>query len=293
MLSDEELAAAEAAIRSALASGDTRGLRILGYGEISTVVAFEGAAGDVALKRLPPFDGVRRFEAYRALFEEYLARLGEAGVRVVPSELRSLEPESGALVAYCLQPVLDGDRLGPKVFAGSGEAVVAKHAGMLFDLILGTVGPRLGLDAQLANWTLADGGWTYLDVTTPFLRDAEGRDRLDSDLFLDALPWVLRGFVRRFVLRGITDAYFDPRRVSLDILGNLHKERLERHLPAMLDVVNPRLARPISEAEVRSHYARDARLWTALLALRRLDRVWQRRVRRRPYPFLLPGKIRR
>ena len=30
-----------------------------------------------------------------------------------------------------------------------------------------------------------------------------------------------------------------------------------------------------------------------LQRLRRLDRAWQRRVRRRVYPFLLPGRIER
>ena len=42
---------------------------------------------------------------------------------------------------------------------------------------------------------------------------------------------------------------------------------------------------------MRRVYASDARLWEVLLRLRRLDRAWQRRVRRREYPFLLPGRI--
>ncbi len=34
-------------------------------------------------------------------------------------------------------------------------------------------------------------------------------------------------------------------------------------------------------------------MWALLLALRRLDRFWQLKVRRRAYPFLLPGRIER
>jgi hypothetical protein len=34
-------------------------------------------------------------------------------------------------------------------------------------------------------------------------------------------------------------------------------------------------------------------MWGLLQRLRRIDRSWQRRVRRRQYPFLLPGKVER
>ena len=37
----------------------------------------------------------------------------------------------------------------------------------------------------------------------------------------------------------------------------------------------------------------DARMWALLQRLRRADRWWQRRVRRRQYPFLLPGEVQR
>lgn len=286
-LADDELAAAEQAFRRAFSTGDAGGLEVLGHGEISSVVAL----GRHALKRLPPFDGRARFETYRALFQEYLERLAEAGVRVVPSFLQTVEADDGSVVAYCVQPVLEASRLGPRVLARAAADDAAAHASRLLGLILGTVGPRVGFDGQLANWALEDDGWTYLDVTTPLLRDAEGRDRLDADLFLAALPWVFRGLVRRFLLRAITDTYFDPRRVALDFLGNLYKERLERFVPAFVEIANQRLERSLTLRDVRSHYASDARLWTGLQALRRADRWWQLTVRRRPYPFLLPGRI--
>jgi hypothetical protein len=34
-------------------------------------------------------------------------------------------------------------------------------------------------------------------------------------------------------------------------------------------------------------------MYALIQRLRRLDRAWQRRVRRRPYPFLLPGPVAR
>lgn len=286
----QALTAADRDVRRALRAGDHAGLEVLGYGEVSTVIAVSTAAGRFACKRLPPFDSRARYEAYRTLFEEYLKRLTDAGVRVVPSELWTLEADDGPLVAYCVQPVVPAERLGPKaIVAGDAEELFAA----LLDHVLAAVSLRVGLDAQLANWALDDDGWSHLDVTTPLLRDADGRDRLDADLFVASLPWALRGLARRFVVRAVMNPYFDPRGVVLDVLGNLYKERLERFVTPFVAIANRRLERPVTAREVRARYARDARLWTAVLAVRRADRFWQLRVRRRPYPFLLPGRIER
>ena len=110
-------------------------------------------------------------------------------------------------------------------------------------------------------------------------------------LLLRALPAVLRPAVRRWVVPDLLRRYRDPRSVVLDLLGNLLKERLDPWVPVALERVGGRLSPAVGEAEVRRVYASDARLWEVLLRLRRLDRAWQRRVRRREYPFLLPGRI--
>ena len=64
-------------------------------------------------------------------------------------------------------------------------------------------------------------------------------------------------------------------------------------LPSFAEAANRVVSPPITVREVRAYYRGDARLWTLLQALRRADRWWQLKVRRRPYPFLLPGKIER
>lgn len=292
-LSDADLAAAEERFQRALRTGDLGGLEILGYGEISTVVAITTERGRFACKRLPPFDSRERLDAYEGLFAEYLERLDGAGLNVLPSRLRKLEQDGGRWIAYCIQPVLEPAQLGPAVLALCRPEETHEVFEPLFDHVFDVVTPRVGLDGQLSNWARVDGEWVYLDVTTPLLRNADGRDRLDADVFLAMLPRLLRGLVKRFFLHAITATYFDPRTVALDLLGNLHKERLAEHVAAGVDVANRRLDRPISVREVASYYASDARLWACLLWLRRADRWWQLRVRRRVYPFLLPGKIER
>ncbi len=291
--SRQQLARVETRIRRALSEGNFSGLEVLGYGEISTVVALDTPGGRFAVKRLPPFGDRPRYEAFRRLFTEYLGRLADAGVEPVPSALEPLSGDDGRVVAYCVQPILARDRLGPRLLARSDDASARRIFDRVFDRIAAAVTPRLGLDGQLANWARDGGDWLYLDVTTPLLRDAEGRDLIDAGLFLAMLPWALRGLVRRFLLRAITDVYFDLRHAFLDLLANLHKERLADRVELGVEAANRRLERPITVREVAAHYARDARLWALLLRLRRLDRAWQLRVRRREYPYLLPGRIER
>jgi hypothetical protein len=101
----------------------------------------------------------------------------------------------------------------------------------------------------------------------------------------------LRGAVRRFVLPDILDRYHRPRTVVLDLAANLYKERLDRWIPTVLDAAGDRVDPPITADEVRRDYRSDARTWSLLQALRRADRTWQRRVRRRTYPVLLPSRI--
>jgi hypothetical protein len=159
--------------------------------------------------------------------------------------------------------------------------------------VLGVVDERVGLDAQLSNWAVSDGRLTYFDVTTPLLRRADGSEALDTGVFLASLPWMLRAPVRRFVLADIMERYHDPRTVVLDLAANLVKEQLDDRIGPVLAAVGDRVDPALTEAEVRADYRSDARTWSLLQSLRRADRSWQQRVRRRTYPFLLPARIER
>jgi Family of unknown function (DUF6206) len=283
----------EEVVEDAITRGDESGLHILGYGEISSVVAWPEATGPHACKRLPVFDDRERFDAYRACFDDYLTALTGSGIRVVESRLVELPPNANAVVAYCVQPVLDRDTLAPAILRTADRDRGRSLLAGVVEHIEQTVRPTLGLDAQLSNWASApDGrGLLYLDVTTPLLRDAEGRDRLDTELFMASLPAVFRPVVRRFMLDDILDPYFAPRPAALDVAGNLHKEGLARWVPDLIELANARLGIDLDVDEVRRYYRRDARLWSLLQRARRVDRSWQRHVRRRAYPFLLPGPV--
>jgi hypothetical protein len=293
-LSDAEIHALDGAVEEALRSGDEDRLRVLGSGEISLVLGWPAAEPAFACKRLPAFGDRGRFEAYGRTLADYVEALRAAEVDVVETDFLPVEHPDGSVVGYAVQPVLPAETLAPRVLAaaeaGAGhpivEAVVAK--------IRAVISPRLGIDAQLANWTWEEGGrLRYLDVTTPLMWSADGRPLLDLDLLARPLPAIMRPPLKRFLGPRILDGYRNLRGVMSDLCGNLLKERLDSWVPLFLEQVSGALDPPMSEEEVRRYYRSDARLWEALLRLRRLDRAWHRRVRRRTYPFLLPAKVRR
>jgi Family of unknown function (DUF6206) len=292
-LPEAELAELERAVAHALETGDVSGLDILGYGEISCVVGTKSNGHDLACKRLPLFRDARDWESYQQVFAEYLATLESKGIRPLASTLQTVPRPDRALSAWCVQPRLASAGLLSKHFHSASESEALDLFERVLGAIVSSVGPTVGLDGQLSNWILAGGELRYLDVTTPMLRTRAGAERMPIAVFLASLPWALRPAVRRFMLRDILNKYYDPRGVVLDVLGNFHKEKLERLLPACIERANSRVSPELGAEEVKRYYESDASSWALLQRLRHADRWWQRRIRRRVYPFLLPGKIER
>ncbi len=191
--------------------------------------------------------------------------------------------------AFVIQPALPTSELLPVVLSGAGYAEIVELFDGIFSHLMNAIDFGAGIDGQVSNWGYRNGALVYFDVTTPLLRGEDGEERFDPDHLLASLPWVLRGFVRRFMAESIIDTYHNRRTSILNVLGNLIKERLRRILPVALQRANRFLDAPATEGEVERYYGSDARLWEFLFRIRRLDRLWQLKVRRRPYPFLLPG----
>lgn len=288
MIELHRLEALEARVVATLDGGPMVGIDVLGYGEISTVLRADGIRGPVAVKRLPAMTSLQ-LDSYRTAMLDYLAALAGRGVTTVATEVIGVGRDP--VVPYCVQP------LQPRLLVNElrrGDSVANRHyLERLVGLVVGAVDLHLGLDGQISNWAIADDDLVYFDVTTPLFRDEAGRERLDTDLFIASLPWALRGLVRRFLLGEILSHYYDARAVLLDAAGNLHKERLPDAIDPLLTAAASALQPVITAEEAGRYYRSDARMWALLQRLRRADRWWQRTVRRRRYPFLLPGNIER
>ena len=292
---DVDLAEVEAAVGRSLRDRGDAGLTVLGYGEITLVVGWPGDRPTAACKRLPEFPSAAAAASYATDFGRYLAVLRERGVDPAPSRFRTVPGPAGGVVGYVVQPVLPAHTLGPAVLRRAEPDPAHPLVRALCELVPGVVDDRTGLDGQVSNWALVGDGpdarLLYLDVSTPMLFDADGRFELDLGLFLAAYPWLLRRPIGRFVAPGVIGAYRDARHVLVDLTANLLKERLDAWVPAFLTAVNDVVTPTVTEDEVRSYYRSDARLWEVMSRLRRADRWWQATVRRRTYPFLLPGPV--
>ncbi|WP_405652738.1 DUF6206 family protein [Streptomyces sp. RK9] len=285
------LAHLEEQVQDALRRADDSALDVLGYGEITLVLRLRADGGSFACKRLPVFPDRDRFERYRHSLDAYLRRLADRGLTVAPTDVWHTAAPSGRITAYCVQRELPPERLCSRLLHTEDETWAKTFFARFLDRVCAAVHPTLGLDAQASNWVDIDGELTYLDVTTPLMRDDRGRELLDVRLFFTSLPWILRDAVRVSVAKSIFDKFYATRGVLLDFLGNLHKERLDALVPAFLEQANARIAEPITAADVASYYRDDARMWELIQRLRAADRLWHRKIRRRPYPFLLPPPV--
>lgn len=292
IIGDADLASLERDVAAALAAGDTAGLRVLGYGEITLVLGWPPESPRVAGKRLPVFPGPGRAAAYGDTVHEYVDDLRGRDVDVLEWEWHTVPAAGGTTAAYVVQPVLHDDTLLPNMLRADPAAGLDVLQRVV-DTIATAVDERVGLDGQVANWAFADDRLRYFDVTTPMLNDSAGRARLDLDLLVQPLPAPIRPVVRRGVAPGIVAHFHEPRYVMVDMIGNLLKERLDAVVDDAIALANRHAEPPIERDEIERFYRSDARMWEVLLRLRRADRWWQRHVRHRPYPYLLPGPIER
>lgn len=278
----------ERQVEATLDGDHTQTIDVLGYGEISTVLRVEGRHGPVAAKRLPAMTA-EQFDAYRGVLGAYTAALAERHIPVLPSEVVGVGED--LFVPYCVQPLHSRLLVNELVIADS--TAIGSYMNQLAELVAGAADGTVGVDAQISNWAIEGDRLVYFDVTTPLLRTDTGDERTDLDLFIASLPWLLRGAVRRFLLGEILSHYYSPRPALLDAIANLQKERLPHAVEPLLEAANRVVEPAITSDEADRYYRSDARMWALLQRLRRVDRWWQRRVRRRRYPFLLPGKIER
>ena len=290
--------------------------RVLGYGEMSTVMTISGADPGLVYKRMPMFYSESELEPYLDIYENYLHCLSDAGVIVVPAAIASVIPSKGHVVVYIIQEKLDSGTLLNKAILALPEDDVER----LFAAILSNIGKvftfndsneaqaAVGFDAQMSNWAIVDYDSAagslpdlveliYIDTSSPLLR-LHGEEQLDPELFLRAAPSFLRWVIRLLFVKDVMNRYYDRRQVVIDVLANLYKEKRVDVIPALLVKANDFLQEsaqdgsfePVSADEVAGYYKEDARIWSIYLAFRRLDR-WIHRLIGRPYPYVLPGPV--
>jgi hypothetical protein len=295
--------------------------RVLGYGEISTVLEIgTGHDRDLAYKRLSMFRTEAEIDRYEALYREYVRTLQDRiGLKLIPSDtIRIVDAERGKVVLYIVQEKLPVAAIGHKAIhlIPPGEIqklmrAVLREFKKVFEFNREN-GDELavGFDGQISNWAVdgfdPDAGrlpetisLTYLDTSTPLLQ-RKGEEQLNPDLFLRSAPSFLTWIIRLFFLKDVMTRYYDFRRVAVDLIANFYKEQLPGRIPDLIETVNGFLSTasaeeayaPITQKEVRAYYREDAWIWRLYLTFRNLDRSLHRLLGKE-YPYILPGRIKR
>ncbi len=285
-------------------------LSVLGYGEISVALAVAELPGLVC-KRMSGFADDASAARYVGLVEDYLGRLGRAGVSVAATDVVTVARTGRAPVVYLVQPRLAADSLGNRLLRTADDATVTSALTAVLGVVArlsrhpGADGVEVALDGQLSNWSFPPephaAAPVLIDVGTPFVR-RDGEHAMDREVLLAPVPPGLRAYYRRKrLVEAYLDDYFVPRTVAVDLLGNFHKEGAAGRLALGVDVVNawlgsgdvPGPREPVTTGEVDRYYRQDADLLALYLRLRRMDRFLRTRVLRHRYDYVLPGHVRR
>ena len=294
--------------------------RVLGYGEISTVLEIEAEdCRGLAFKRLSIFESPAEIKRYLATYVEYIRLLEEEiGVRLPPHGYAAFPNPGGRPVFYIVQKKLPAAAIGNKALG----ALPPESAPLFVRRVLRELRKvwdyngrqnhlRVAIDGQLSNWAIEgfDAGHSgldepvsllYVDTSTPIYR-IEGQEQLDPELFLRNAPSFMVWLIRLLFLKDVLDRYYDFRKVIVDLIANLYKEQRPELIPSVVREANAFLAsegsnpeaKPITEKEVRAYYQEDAFIWSFYLSARKLDRLIQTQILRREYPYILPGKTKR
>jgi hypothetical protein len=263
------------------------------------------------------FETAAELEAYLAPFCQYhYLLLEEIGLRLPPNGFAAIANRAGRPVFYIIQEKVPAGAIGQQAL----HTLPAGDSLALFAAVLQELSKvwaynrrqeryQVAIDGQISNWAIAEFDWRrprldravsllYLDTSTPLFR-VRGVEQLNPELFLRAAPSFLRWLLRWLFLKDVMSRYYDLRRVVVDLLANLYKEQMPQRVVDFLPVANEFLRcsgesyGPIGEKEVRDYYREDRLIWSLYLGMRRLDRFLQKRLLRRQYPYILPGKIRR
>lgn len=279
--------AIEALVRRAIDARRHDLLTVVGNGELTIALRWDGPGGPCVVKRVPPFPSAAAADDYIALVHRHIADLEQRDVRCVATDLYRLPRADGSVVVYHCQPLLSTEHLADQVLRR--DEVSAEHPIVIavVDRVARVVGDGVPLDAQFANWYWFEGEPWQLDLSTPLYLDAAGNVCFDSTGFQREYPALARRIVYKELMK-VAGGFSKVDWVLTDMMTQLHRQGLERWCGAVTAAAVDRLGVVIDPAEAKARFDADAKFFPTLLKVKRFQRAWMQHTRRR-YDTLLPA----
>ncbi len=285
-------------------------LSIIGYGEISTVMQLSSRGKGTSpwiWKKMPPFPTLGHVLEYARAYEEYRRILVDDVGLKIPNQKVSYFDHGGYYSLYAGQEKLDASGLCSSLIRsfGSDDAImlfrrILKELGRVYDFNRRGGPVQIGIDGQLSNWVAGTEAESisYIDTSSPLFR-VNGREQLDTELFIKNAPSFLRGIIRALFLKDVVDRYYDMRSVIIDVIANLYKEQRPDLIDSFISSANGTAGKdmtgdsPISRKEIDSYYSQDAFIWRFFQFSRKVDKFIVENILRKKYNYRLPGKVER
>jgi hypothetical protein len=275
---------------------------ILGYGEISTIFRVNGLPG-FAYKRMPLFSNREEAERYAAMYRKYCEELSAAGINLPENSAIIVETPEKPVALYIRQALFNPNDFCHKRIHNQDDATNRE----MLKRVVGEIGKiwnynrdrkpelELSLDGQLSNWVETGDKILFVDTSTPLFK-ISGKEQMDPELVLQSAPSFLKWIIRLLFLDDVMNRYYRLRDVCIDLAANLFKEQRPELIPMALDIINDKYAaefEPVTYKEVENYYKEDKMIWILFLAFRRFDQWLSVNLLKKPYHFILPGKIKR
>lgn len=277
--------------------------KILGYGEISTVLQIDNNV-ELAAKRMPLFDSESTAGDYAHNYHNYCDRLRDAGLNIPKDTTVIVEGQAGVTVLYILQKQLPPHRFCHKLIHTESAEFITDMATNIVNNIErvwkynaeNKPDLQLAIDGQLSNWVMLDSGeLMFIDTSTPLML-VNGIEVLDPELLIQSAPSFMRWLIRWQFLDDVMSRYYDRRLVYTDLIANLYKEQCPDLVGPWIELINSvtkTQMESLDNKQIESYYKEDKLIWSLFLGLRRFDRFIKTKFLRQRYEFVLPGNIKR
>jgi hypothetical protein len=282
-----DVAAIEAVMRRAIDERRPELLHIIGNGELTIAIRWGDGESACVIKRVPPFPTRVAADEYCGLVRQSIDDMTSRGVSCVATGMHPLDRADGSAVVYHCQPLLTPDLLADHILGRTQPDAELPLLTSVVDHVVRVVGDGIPMDSQFANWYWFEGRPWQLDLSTPLMMKPSGDICFDTTGFVREYP----AFVRRIVykeLMKMAPGFADVEWVLTDLMVQLYRNGLDAWCDAVVVAARSRHGIELSAALAKERFQADAKFFPNLLRLKRLQRDWMQRTRRR-YDTLLPA----